>query len=280
MNKIEISNTTFIVPIKLESDDRIRNAALSIGYLINNFDTNVIVKEVDYEKKFESTALEKIKSVSDQNSLNQITYIYQETNSPVFHRTKILNEMIDLCTTSVIVNCDVDIILPPDIIFKSVNKIINNELDVVYPYTDDMGQYMVYTNNDNVNNFINSKYSFDFIHENFELRKEKSYAGHVQFFNKNVYIEGGMENENFIDWGPEDQERIHRYRTLGYRVDRIWEGMVYHFEHHKSHNHGSSNSYFNKNLELWNMLSNMNKEELKQYYSNQEYLQKYKGIEC
>ena len=33
-------------------------------------------------------------------------------------------------------------------------------------------------------------------------------------------IEGGMENENFRAYAPEDKERYFRFTTLGYKVGR------------------------------------------------------------
>ena len=44
--KTDLSNATFIIPIRIESDDRLRNVVTSIAFLVENFDTNIIVKEV------------------------------------------------------------------------------------------------------------------------------------------------------------------------------------------------------------------------------------------
>ena len=43
--KHDLTKTTFIIPIRIESADRMRNAITSIIFLLENFDTNVIVKE-------------------------------------------------------------------------------------------------------------------------------------------------------------------------------------------------------------------------------------------
>ena len=47
--KTDLTNATFIIPIRIESDDRLRNVVTSIAFLVENFDTNIIVKEVDKE---------------------------------------------------------------------------------------------------------------------------------------------------------------------------------------------------------------------------------------
>jgi hypothetical protein len=46
---VDLSNATFIIPLRIESADRMRNIITLLCFLLGNFDTNVIVKEVDSE---------------------------------------------------------------------------------------------------------------------------------------------------------------------------------------------------------------------------------------
>jgi len=105
-----------------------------------------------------------------------------------------------------------------------------------------------------------------------------SQYGHVQFFNRQSYISGGMENENFKGSSPEDKERFFRFTTLGYKVGRI-DDYVYHLEHKRNNNSWPtsyhSNPYMSENIKLWEELQTLNKEQLRQYYSNQSYISKY-----
>ena len=55
--KTDLLNATFIIPIRIESDDRLRNVVTSIAFLVENFDTNIIVKEVDKESVFQTEVL-------------------------------------------------------------------------------------------------------------------------------------------------------------------------------------------------------------------------------
>ena len=50
---VDLSNATFIMPLRIESQDRLRNVVLSLTYLLSNFKTNVIIEEVDTESKFQ-----------------------------------------------------------------------------------------------------------------------------------------------------------------------------------------------------------------------------------
>ena len=66
--------------------------------------------------------------------------------------------------------------------------------------------------------------------------------GWAQFFKRSVYIEGGMENENFRAYAPEDKERYFRFTTLGYKVGRI-DDVVYHLEHARGENSWFTNPH-------------------------------------
>jgi len=105
--------------------------------------------------------------------------------------------------------------------------------------------------------------------------------GHVQFVKRKSYIEAGMENENFRGSSPEDKERYYRFDKMGYNVGRIYD-IVYHLEHSRGQNSWPNsvegNPYMRENFNVWGQIQSMNGEELKQYYSNQEYLKKYANI--
>ena len=88
-----------------------------------------------------------------------------------------------------------------------------------------------------------------------------------------------MENENLMGSAPDDYERPHRFKTQGYRVDRI-NNFICHLEHSRGMNSYpnsmSQHPYWNHNWNLWEKLEKYSKEELKEYYNKQPYLNKYK----
>ena len=105
--------------------------------------------------------------------------------------------------------------------------------------------------------------------------------GWIQFFNRQVYFDGGMENENFRGSSPEDKERYFRFTTLGYKVNRI-ENFIYHLEHSRGRNSWPTsvqgNPYMRENFEVWESIQKMDKQQLINYYSTQSYLKKYVSI--
>ena len=83
-----------------------------------------------------------------------------------------------------------------------------------------------------------------------------------------------MENENFVAYAPEDKERFYRFSTLGYNIGRV-ENFVYHLEHKRGQNSWFNNPHMNMNNSEWDKIQGMNKKQLIEYYSTQDYLKKY-----
>jgi|TARA_B100000073_G_scaffold46471_1_gene34416 hypothetical protein len=287
--KHDLKDVTFIIPLQIETDDRLRNIILTTSFLLNTFDTNVIIKEVDEEPIFQQWALPVIKRiVGDTSGLN---YIFEKhnRNDDAFHRTKVLNDMVLLADTKIVVNYDSDIILPVSSYLEAVEKL--KTCDVVYPYRfGERGERKV-----NLNTQFDNKPAIDTFEQHPEIKAylESGYNenalegkyfyyphqqgegwaeyGMVQFFNKQVYLDGYLENENFIAYAPEDVERHHRWTLLGYDVQRV-DNYAYHFEHKRTPNSWFNNPFMQKNNQLWEYLKNLSKEQVIEYYENQEYV--------
>ena len=85
-----------------------------------------------------------------------------------------------------------------------------------------------------------------------------------------------MENENFKAYAPEDKERFYRFTTLDYNVGRIYD-YVYHLEHVRGENSWFNNPHMTSNMQEWEKIQTMDKNQLLEYYSKQDYLKKYNG---
>ena len=129
--KIDLTNTTFIIPLRIDTGDRLRNVILSTSYLLHNFDTTVMIKEVDSERRFETFALPIIERLVDTSNLVHIFEKDTRTDD-AFHRTKVLNDMVMESSTDIVVNYDTDLILPIDSYIKAAQML--KEYDVVYPF--------------------------------------------------------------------------------------------------------------------------------------------------
>ena len=274
---VDLSNATFIIPLRIESADRMRNIITLLCFLLGNFDTNIIVKEVDSEPVFEKNVLPQIKEFIG-NDIN-LVHIFEKSDDPVFYRMHILNEMLAMSKTDVVINYDCDVLMPVETYVNAYESILNGTCDVVYPYGNGNFQKQVHVTDEIVSDFLNNDFDLSILDKSSQV--STSDFGWVQFFNRSVYIEGGMENENFRGSSPEDKERFFRFTTLEYKVGRI-DNWIYHLEHSRGANSWPEsirgNPYMAQNFEVWNHLQTLNKQKLKEYYSNQDYLKKYVSI--
>ncbi len=265
--KKDLSKATFIIPLRIESDDRLRNVITSVCYLLSVFDTNIIIHEVDRESVFDRDALPQIREFLNGEFKN-IKHVFERSDDPSFHRQRVLNDMIMSTNTEVVVNYDCDILLPVESYVEAYESIISGKVDIVYPYGDGNYQYQVFADDELVTNFLTQDFDLTYLE-----RKSKVYDakyGFCQFFSKKSYVEGGLENENFVAYAPEDVERFYRFKTLGYNILRI-PNHVYHLEHSRSPNSWFNNPYMNQNNEEWERVQRMDKDTLKNYIESQDY---------
>jgi len=260
-------NLTFLIPTKIETEDRLRNIISSVSYLLRHIPAKVIVKEVSNRSIFKFRALPEIRKYA---STENLTYIFEETQEPLFCKSRVLNDLIVAANTKVVANYDADCILPLSSYYQAYTEINDGHADVVYPYGCGIYQWRAEYNMQIYEEFVKTLDT-----STLDKRKQLSNStiGWCQFVNRQKYIDSYMMNENFISWGCEDDEFYFRMSTLGNRIARI-DNYVYHLEHSRTHNSWFSNPNFNNNWQLWNMIKTFDKEQLMKYYENQEYLKK------
>lgn len=276
--KHDLRDTTFIIPIRIESEDRMRNVITICCFLLENFDTKLIIKEVDEKSVFKEDVLPQISDYLG-DSVNNLTHLFEKSDpdDPVFYRMRYLNEMLAMCETDIVANYDCDVLMPIQTYLDAQMMIQDLDFDLIYPYGHGFWQKKVSATDEMVSEFLSDDCEFSHLEKKVEIDNAES--GHVQFFKRTAYIEGGMENENFRGSSPEDKERIHRFQKLGYKVGRI-ENWIYHLEHSRGNNswpvsyHG--NPHMQENIALWQYLHNLSEDELRLYYRDQKYLKKYR----
>ncbi len=258
-------NLTFLIPIRIETEDRLRNIISSVSYLLKHIPAKVIVKEVSDRPIFESSALPEIKKYTNTDNL---IFLYEESNEPLFCKSKVLNDLIVASNTKVVANYDTDCILPISSYHRAYEMINDDQADVVYPYGCGIYQWKAQYAPEIYDEFVNTL-------DLSTLDKKKSLStstiGWTQFVNRQKYIDSYMMNENFISWGCEDDEFYYRMSVLGNRIGRV-DDYVYHLEHSRTHNSWFSNPNFNNNYHLWNKIKTFDKNQLMRYYESLDYV--------
>ena len=127
---MKLSNTTFIVPLRIESDDRLRNVIVSSIYLLDNTDCKIIIKESDKTSVFIEKALPQIHECVGEKA-DRLTHIFEQSDENYFHRTRLLNDMVMMTTTDVVVNYDSDILLTLESYQKCEEMILDGTYEMV-----------------------------------------------------------------------------------------------------------------------------------------------------
>jgi len=262
---IDLSDCTFIIPLKIDSLERERNIELILSYLTNFFVTTIVVTEADSTPKFNK----KIKKF--QNSGVHYDFIEIPEGSP-FHRTHYLNEMLAGVVSPITINYDADIILPVDSYAQARDMIREQSYDLVYPFekSSDSQVNIAIEEQLPIEDIIANKFT-DF--GDFNATNSQTGFGCCQFFNTGSYRNGFMENESFVSWGPEDYERFYRFDTLGYKIGRTGN-VVIHFDHPREGKDGRSNPFLNSNIDLYDSLRLLDKESLIKWFIKRDWLHK------
>jgi hypothetical protein len=250
--KHDLSDLTFCIPVRIDSQDRLDNLELIVDYLKHHFQTNIIVYEDDLDSKLMGTDL--------AYKVNQL--IFNKNESGKFHRTKILNECYKKSSTRFVANYDTDVLFVPDAYIAAVNRLRNGSCDFIFPYDGKFREI----SRDKISK-IKQTMNVDWIKfEDTNYIHDSSVGGAV-FCNKESYRKSGYENENFVQWGFEDNERIQRWITLGMKIERTSNWLI-HIEHFRSTNSSPHNESYIANQMEYTNVARMPSDVLKKYISN------------
>jgi len=258
----DLTDTTFIFPVIIESPDRFRNAHLTLSYMSARLKTNIIVNEV--AKDFTPKLLTLCKELG-------IRYLFHAIQpADKFWRTRRINECLRLVNTPITVNADIDVILEEKSYEDAANKLRKNVLHFCVPFSYGQYQIRVKATMDDFESWKKDGFQGS-ADERFPNRIENtlSSCGHMQFILTKIYRNEYGENEyGFPGWGPEDIERQLRFRKLGYRVDWLGnETKVFHFEHSRGPDSCPNNPDYKNGKLLQQKLDKMRRGELVAYYN-------------
>ncbi|WP_029276678.1 galactosyltransferase-related protein [Pedobacter borealis] len=233
INKIyNALDTTLIIPIRIDSEDRLRNLETIIKYVNKYFKIKIIVLEADVTRKVPPNIL-----------AQNVRYIFIQDSDNLFHRQVYNNYMAKIADTPIIVKYDCDVVLPPTQLYNSIISIRHGKNKISYPYD---GRFI------NIGGAI-----ANFFHSNQDILSFSEYVnisygsivpsfGGCCVLDRVTYLQSGMDNKNFNGWGFEDQELCKRFKILGFEISRE-KGPLYHLDHRRG-----THSYFYSTEEMLN----------------------------
>ena len=242
---IDLKDLTITIPIKMDHDDRRRNLKTVMEYLTHNFDTNILICEQDSTE------------VPDLLKGYDFGYMTCSRTDGMIHRTYQLNIMAKAATTPYVANYDADVIVNPKQMIETM-EMLRNGATMVLPYAGPCWDV-----NAQHHQKIFDEKSVEFIKDpkQFGGLMNNNSVGGALFWNRDNFIKGGMENEKFISWGFEDNERFARFNTLGYQVERA-SGFLLHLNHYRTPNSNHKHKFYANNQSMYNKIKGMNKAQL------------------
>ena len=191
-NQIDLKDVTFIIPVRIDSIERLENLQLVTNYLLENFQTHILIVEAaDRNNQFLSQLLN-----------SEIEIFFTKDSNAIFHRTKYINFLAKKVFTPFVAVWDSDVLVAVDQVKTAINLFRRKLDDFVYPYDGrflDTGieirkKFMAYRNINDLEANLDSMiplYGF-------------SATGGGFYANILSYMNAGLENESFAGWGVED----------------------------------------------------------------------------
>lgn len=227
--KYNLHDVTFLIPVRIDSEERMANFNTVIKLVSRDFDTKIIVLEAGDEQRINQN------DFSDRFSYN---YIYDI--DPVYYKTRYVNQLLRMADTKYAIVWDVDVIAIPYQVNNAVVRLRNHEAFLAFPYD---GRVF------SVNNLLSDKFrqthKYDILVSNtniMNLMYGYYSKGGAYIVDRNEFLKIGGENENIYGWGPEDQERVVRIEILDLRVHFEQGGGLFHLWHPRKNNSWFANN--------------------------------------
>ena len=248
--RIDLSDVTFIVPLYVESEDRLRNLGIVLRFIARHFRTQVLVVE-DTGKGGGGPA----KDVAAGLGFEHVAV--DGNDSPYFHKTWMANHGIEKSTTPMVVVHDSDIVMNR-LQYVLACDAIRIGGDVAFPYN---GTF-VDTPPKNFGAFAESLdiATLDPLAAGNEYPGIAGYGGAV-FFSRHALDASGGFNETIVAWGLEDREMIERLEKLG-MPSRRGDGPLFHLRHVRTVNSNETHPFWAANVRILDEMRRMDRSDI------------------
>ncbi|WP_160713427.1 hypothetical protein [Chitinophaga solisilvae] len=213
--RIPLRDTTILIPVRIDSADKLANLYTILQFIDKYFETTVIVSEMDREQIIDPVSLP-----------GNVQYHYLHSDTDPYYRTYHHNTLLQLCETPYGALYDADVILAPNQLAWAAEH-LRAGATLVYPY-DGTEHYV----NRNFSNIFRRQPDFGMLHhyqQCFDTVSSESFGG-VCLINMSAFRKLGLENINLVGPGHEHKERYKRFRIAGEKIKRT-EGVLFHLYH-------------------------------------------------
>lgn len=236
--RIDLSDVTFIVPLYVESEDRLRNMEIVLRFIARHFRTRLLVVE-DTGKG----ATDRAKNIALGLGFEHLAVVGNDT--PYFHKTWMANHGIEKATTPMVVVHDSDIVMNR-LQYALARDAVRDGGNVAFPYNGTVVDV-------SAENFVTFAQSLDT--GSFDpLAPGNGYPGigahgGAVFFSRHAIDTSGGFNETIVAWGLEDREMIERLEKLGMPARR-GDGPLFHLRHARTVNSNETHPFWAANVRI------------------------------
>ena len=112
IQKFNLHDVTFLIPVRIDSEERKSNLIAVISFLSDNFISHIHVLEADSEQKFDP------KEINSEFSYHFIT-----DTDEIYYKTRYVNILLNLAETKFAAIWDSDIIAYPELVVNGICKL-------------------------------------------------------------------------------------------------------------------------------------------------------------
>ena len=241
---VDASDLTVLIPMRVDTPDRVRNVITCTTAILNSLNCRVVVGIGDPSLLM--------------GSLDPRVEIVAVPDDPreSFHRTRMINLLASKCTTSFIAIVDTDVVVSSNQWVQALDLLRRSEADFVYPYDGRMVEVPY-----GAHSWL-ERGEFDALPPSAVSLIEPLSVGGCFIVVQDRFLEYGMENENFISWGYEDNERLIRAHKFGLRVRRV-DGVIHHIAHRRGLDSQPNNPHVHRNAEELRRIKNLTDRQLR-----------------
>ena len=258
---------TFLLPVRIDTQDRLFNINICLKYLTLNYPGSEIIL-------IEDDKAMKCKDFEQKYSIRY--YFRQNTNS--FSRARNINFGLLLATRDFFAVWDVDCLVQPQQMIKANQILSKGNIHIVLPHNE------IFVN---IKGSLKEKTARTLkLEEVPQFRKlpKKSFSDNIDvypipsgvvIFNKNTLLRIGGFNKKMISYGWEDIEVLKRAEKLGMYYFSLTFGNIIHLDHARG-NDSKVNNYYEINKQEFDKVISMPKKQLIDYVNNELSLDKSK----
>jgi len=237
----ELSELTIIIPVKIDSNDRLNNLDLVVNYLQNNITSNIIICEQDTEPSLEGRY--------------KCNYMYVKMGNN-FNKSKSVNKAAKTVNTPVLAIYDTDALVTASQLAKATSVILDKKAQVMYPYD---GRF--YDVPKNYHSTLKNTGDLNVVNLNECKLFNSGSVGGIVLFDKEIFLKYGGANEKFEGWGYEDNELYVRFQKVGCLIGRTTKPLL-HLTHERIKPAFYDRSLEGKNKDVMDIINIMSKEQL------------------